>query len=552
MPNSQRVQAPNILLNNPSRDEKLLYRGWKDTMAFGKLFVADFKKSQNAPTHYEVAKELDSGNTNPLGVICFRSWAKTTIVRTFILRKVLYAEAAYRWGWAEEAESLFYGWVSQTQRKSMENVRFIAMHIEQHPKIKHYFGDLSSRGMAGKVWTKEEIELTNNCKLKSTSNLSSMRGESMSTIDRGALRYSGVFVDDSESEDNTRTEASRDLIKDTIMNGIYPAIDQDKGRLVFIGTPVHYDAYAQNLIDTKLKAEATGEDSLWKIFVIPIIDEEGNPSWPQMYSLEKIEQIRQRFIHSPKGLNGFLQEYMLIVQGKETAVFNEDHIKYHSYQFDYDEEEDVKFIVKGEEKIPVNIFIGCDPATDIATKTSDFSAIVVTAVDSDMNFYVIHYEHHRAIPTVALRDAEGVIKGKKGVVDYILDLYEYYHADSATVEDVAMTRTVFQALEQEKIRRNRFNYSVIPEKPAGRNKLNKIYSYLAGHFSAMKIHFMEHMYELIKQTKHFGPYLPHDDLIEAFSFSILYAFPPKYIQKEGRWIKRRRKSRNKKRNWLDL
>ena len=33
--------------------------------------------------------------------------------------------------------------------------------------------------------------------------------------------------------------------------------------------------------------------------------------------------------------------------------------------------------------MPVNTFIGCDPATDIDTKWSDFSVIMVIAIDTN-------------------------------------------------------------------------------------------------------------------------------------------------------------------------
>ena len=40
----------------------------------------------------------------------------------------------------------------------------------------------------------------------------------------------------------------------------------------------------------------------------------------------------------------------------------------------------------------------------------------------------------------------GEIIGKKGVVDYIMELHEKYHCISSTVEDVAMNRSIFDSL----------------------------------------------------------------------------------------------------------
>ena len=65
--------------------------------------------------------------------------------------------------------------------------------------------------------------------------------------------------------------------------------------------------------------------------------------------------------------------------------------------------------------------------------------------------------------------------GKKGVVDHIMELYDKYHCTSATVEDVAMNRSIFQSLNEERRIKNRFDVAVIPEKPGGTNKRNRIY-----------------------------------------------------------------------------
>ena len=77
--------------------------------------------------------------------------------------------------------------------------------------------------------------------------------------------------------------------------------------------------------------------------------------------------------------------------------------------------------------IPVNIFIGCDPATDIDTKESDFSVIMVIAVDVNNQLYVLEYERHRSIPTIGAKTVDGELIEKKGVVDYIIDLYNIFY-----------------------------------------------------------------------------------------------------------------------------
>jgi len=174
--------------------------------------------------------------------------------------------------------------------------------------------------------------------------------------------------------------------------------------------------------------------------------------------------------------------------------------------------------------VPVNTFIGCDPATDIETKTSDYSVIMAIAVDPANNVYVLEYERHKNIPTIG-RYVAGELDGRKGVVDYIVELYDKYRCSSGTVEDVAMNRSIFQALNQYRKDNNRFDLAIIPEKPGGRDKINRIYSGLSGRFSAGSIYVREGHYDLIDEILKFGPKMAHDDTVETLYYACRYAYP---------------------------
>ena len=197
-------------------------------------------------------------------------------------------------------------------------------------------------------------------------------------------------------------------------------------------------------------------------------------------------------------------------------------------------------------KLPCNTFVGCDPATDINTKTSDFSVIMVIAIDPNNNLYVLEYERHRSIPTVGSRGTDNDIIGKKGVVDYIIDLHEKYNCTSSTVEDVAMNRSIFQALNERRRLENKYNIGVIPEKPGGLNKRNRIYSGLSGRFSTGNVYLKDNMFDLINEIITFGPKMAHDDTIETLYYAQLHAFPPNMRQDDNKkgWYKPKRKAKS--------
>jgi len=158
--------------------------------------------------------------------------------------------------------------------------------------------------------------------------------------------------------------------------------------------------------------------------------------------------------------------------------------------------------------------------------------IMVVAIDPDNNVYVLEYERHRSIPNLGIKSKGGETLGKLGVVDYIIQLYDRYHCTSACVEDVAMNRSILTALNAEKLRLNRFDISVVPGKPGGTQKRNRIYSGLSGRFSMGTVHLRENHFDLSHEILTFGPKMAHDDTIEALYYSLVYAYPPNMVQKK--------------------
>jgi hypothetical protein len=171
---------------------------------------------------------------------------------------------------------------------------------------------------------------------------------------------------------------------------------------------------------------------------------------------------------------------------------------------------------------------------------------MVVGVDSDNGLYVLEYERHRSIPTVGSKNPEGGLIGKEGVVDIIIKLYNKYHCTSSTVEDVAMNRSIFQSLNDERRRLNRFDIAVIPEKPGGTQKRNRIFSGLSGRFSMGTVYLRDNHFDLQHEILTFGPRMAHDDTIESLYYANVHAFPPNYKRskdKKKEWYKPKRKAK---------
>jgi len=519
--------APNLNLNNVTKAEEVFELASKDLISFGKLFLPDdFMRSETPPFHYEVADDIDDPEVKQLAIILPRGHGKTVLTKASILKDFLFCPSD---------DMLFYAWVSATQKLSVGNMDYIKYHLEFNDKIKYYFGSVK-----GNKWTEEDIELKNGCKLISKSNVSGIRGGA-----KLHKRYDLIILDDFEHEANTITRDARDKNANLVTAVVYPALEPHTGRLRVNGTPVHHDSFINNLLINYSRAKKAKVDFAWKIITYKAITKNGNALWTSFFPKTKLEEKKKFYSDSGKPQK-FYQEYMMEVQSLEDSLWTREHIKYWEGRYDYDSKESQNYLVVSGERFPVNTFIGCDPATDIDTKESDFSVIMAIAIDSENNLYALEYERHRSIPTVGQKSTDGEVIGRKGVVDYIMDMHQKYHCISSTVEDVAMNRSVFQALNSERRRLNKFNIAVIPEKPGGRQKINRIYSGLSGRFSTGTVHLRENMFDLINEIVTFGPRMAHDDTIETLYYAQMHSFPPdlKKSKRDLSWYKPKKKAKN--------
>jgi hypothetical protein len=518
----------NVNTQNVNKAEEALLLASNDLIAFGKLFLADdFMRSETPFFHYEIADIIDDKEVKQVAIIIPRGHGKTVLTKASMLKDFIFCD---------KEDFLFYAWVSATQKLSVGNMDYIKHHIEYNDKIKYYFGN-----MRGNKWTEEDIELTNGCKLISKSNVSGIRGGA-----KLHKRYDLIVLDDFEHEANTITREARDKNANLVTAVVYPALEPHTGRLRVNGTPVHYDSFINNLLTSNSKAQKANEDFAWKVITYKAVTKDGSPLWESFFNKKKLEE-KKKFYSDSGQPQKYYQEYMMEVMSDEDAVWTRRHISH--WDGYYKHEDGVNYIVKDGDDIPVNTFIGCDPATDIDTKHADFSVIMVIAVDANNELYVLEYERHRSIPTIGSKAPDtGEIIGKKGVVDYILELHQKYNCTSSTVEDVAMNRSIFQALNDERRRLNRYDIAVIPEKPGGTNKRNRIYSGLSARFSTGTVHLRKNMFDLINEIVTFGPKMAHDDTIESLYYSQVHSFPPnmKRDKEKKRWFKPKKKAKS----WL--
>ena len=82
-----------------------------------------------------------------------------------------------------------------------------------------------------------------------------------------STRFTGMVLDDFESELNTKTPESRLQIKNWVTAAVFPAIDFDKNGFLWCnGTIVHWDSFLNGLVVGARDAEKSGEDYSWEVY----------------------------------------------------------------------------------------------------------------------------------------------------------------------------------------------------------------------------------------------------------------------------------------------
>jgi len=334
--------------------------------------------------HYKAGRMLLSRKIQQLSLIWSRDHAKTTMAATAILHKFCYAT---------RQSPEFIAWIGEAQEQAIDNVKWVMSHLESNRLIHKYYGDFTAK----KRWTSKEFITNHGCRLMAKGTTQRLRGRK-----EGSTRFTGMVLDDFESELNTKTPEARSFIKDWVVSAVYPAIDMDKGGFLWCnGTIVHYDSFLNGIRRDYHEALKAKKPFAWDVLECPATEDgtlEGKPMWESRWSTEKLKQKYQFYLNTGRP-SKFFQEYMNKVRAPGDEIFNEEDIKnaYYTGFLKWDEGRGSWYILIDEKKVYGNIYFGVDPATSTESNR-DYSTIVVTLVTEEYDYYVINYFRERVLP----------------------------------------------------------------------------------------------------------------------------------------------------------
>ena len=485
-------------------------------------------RSKSPDFHREIAKTLiDMDSGDKLAVVAPRDHAKSTFINLiYPLHRILFGEER------------FLLLISESEMQSKYNLEAIGNEIEFNPKIKYFFGDRK-----GSVWGKEEKEVIGafdeygkpnvmcKCLIRGT-------GQKVRGLKYGAYRPTLTIIDDGEGESNSTTPTARDKFRRWLNAAVIPGSGDAK--LVFIGTIVDTDAYL-NRIAGPLAYDKEGNYKVkgWKSLffqAVPqdlpngkfctsgneFLDKNGNVKvlWEDRRPYSWLMGEKER-LKSEGDIAYFYQEYQNIPVDDSFRIFKSTDMRYWEGRYMYEDEQ--SFIMRTDEgrrvKLPVNIFLGVDPASSENVK-ADYTVIMVIAVDKEYNIYVLDYFRGQVAPM------DGA--------DKLFELADMYHPRDIKIEETGHVMLADYVRRHSKETGRFYNINTRKAIKAKYYRIKQMQPHFASHSVFLKESHEELETELLNFKEH-GTF--KKDTLDALRWAIDDIWAPDVEQNEkGEWL----------------
>ena len=429
----------------------------EDIELFGKFFFPHHLRLQSPPFHREIYETIESGNPR-IAIAAPRGHAKSTVVDLVYLC------------WAiVHKKARFVLLISDTYSQAVLFLEAVKAEFESNEELKAFYGTMVS----GK-WSEGEI-LVNGILIKSIGAGMKVRG-----LKHRESRPDLVICDDLENDEMVESKERREKLENWFNAALIPSMDKD-GRLIVIGTILHYDGLLMKLLSPEYK-------NFYQKTYRAI--ENGKALWPEHLSLEELDKLKDEFLLRGQGYL-FYREYQNDPVSGENRKFKLEKFKYITKEID----EELK-------RKSLNTYITIDRGYSVS-KTADATGIVVVSVDKENKWYIQMAERFKGT--------------ESQLITKIFDLYSYWTPRKIGIEQKAFQYTLKPTMDDEMRKRNTF-FTIEELKDLGRSKNVRIEG-LAPRFETESIFMRKDQTDLTDELIRF-PSAPHDDLIDALAYML--------------------------------
>ena len=328
---------------------------WFFYIYFGRYFTYPV-----APFHMDMINIAQDENIKRAAVMAFRGSAKSTILNTaFALWCVM--------GAPQKKHIVI---ASQTQQRAKDHLMNCRKEIEEN--------DLMSENMGPYKETEDRWHSTTLIIPKYGARITAISAEEgVRGLREGPHRPDVMIVDDVEDSTSAKTIEGRDKTFNWLTGELIPLGEIDT-RVIILGNFIQDDSALSRIEEKMHKGEMDG------VFLkIPIVDDEGKPTWPAKFpDIESVEKFKRSIGNELT----WQRDYMLVSIPDDFQIIIPTWIKRYDKLPDRDE-----YYIR-------NIMFGfqyCWASADMAIslkQSADFTAIVSAEVyrdDHDLKIYIL-------------------------------------------------------------------------------------------------------------------------------------------------------------------
>jgi len=463
----------------------------KDIALFASICLKETVFDRTPDFHKEIYDALDSKSDEDRKILIVvpRGHGKSTVAgKIYTLHTALYAT---------KPEIIVV--VSKTQGHAISLLDWTKEKLESKA-IQFWFGDFGSK--TSKTWAEEKIALKNNVMLKALGTGQQVRG-----VTHSDARPTIIVLDDPEDDKNTLTEESMAKNLDWLLGEARFALEPKSGKLVVIGTVIREGCIV------KVLENAPGWRKIWKKAIVDF--ERKEVLWPERFPFEALMKEKREYEAIGKGDQWAREMQNELLSNKE-QIFKPEDIDDFKYKgtFSLVPNRPWGLIEVGQRKIPVNVFMGVDPASSLS-KRADYTVIFLVGMCAKGHLYEIKCHRERMQPMQA---------GQK-----ILSYGDIYRPISGKVESVAFQEMLRQYVHEEMMKRTSDGghwISGLDAKvtPRGEKKTSRIEG-LQHYFMTHRVHLLEGGNEDFYRELIQFPRSSHDDTLDGFYYAVMGAYP---------------------------
>ena len=291
--------------------------------------------------------------------------------------------------------------------------------------------------------------------------------------------------------ENNKTKDSERMTEKVIehFNEALTGMDS-RGCVIYLGNYITEKGSVQWLFNR------ASTDEKIKVYNIPLIDKDGNPTWKEKYALTDIDAIAENKVSIAElkrkvSPSVFQVEYMNNPFAQDGAIFKKDWFKYCRLS-DVDSRTDM------------SVYITIDTST---AEGSDFTGVIINYIDPTDKWHI--------------RGERLKIDSGK-LVDNLFSWYNMYKPISIGIEKTTYTMGFQSSLELEQRKRGIF-LPIIELKHGGKKKEERIKDNLEYRYSNNAIVHIEGYTKEIEDELLKFPLGIHDDLIDALAYQVQVA-----------------------------